>query len=104
MLGHDSAETLFPNESPLGKDIECEGGIFTVVGVFAPQLNPSAAAGTRRINSAYFPVPTFRHLHPELDDFHVTVTYDDPANKQVVVEEVRELMRIRRKVRLEQDD
>jgi hypothetical protein len=44
MLGHDSAEDLFPNESPIGKDIECEGGIFTVVGVFdSRNCNPSAA-------------------------------------------------------------
>ena len=104
MLGHDSAETLFPNESPLGKDIECEGGVFTVVGVFAPQLEPFGSGRNQADNSAYFPVPTFRHLHPELDDFHVTVTYDDPANKQLVIEEIRDMLRIRRKVRLEQDD
>jgi len=43
-------------------------------------------------------------LHPELDDFHVTVTYDDPANKYIVTEEIRDLLRIRRGVRLQQDD
>jgi putative ABC transport system permease protein len=104
MLGHDSAESLFPNESPLGKDIECEGSIFTVIGVFEPQPQPFGSGRNQADNSAYFPVPTFRHLHPELDDFHVTVTYDDPANKQIVTEEIRDLLRIRRAVHLEQDD
>jgi putative ABC transport system permease protein len=104
MLGHDAAEDLFPNESPLGKDVECQGGIFTVIGVFEPQPQPFGSGRNRSDNSAYFPVPTFRHLHPELDDFHVTVTYDDPANKQIVIEEIRDLMRIRRGVRLQQDD
>jgi putative ABC transport system permease protein len=32
------------------------------------------------------------------------VKYDDPSNKAIVMEEIRELLRIRRKVRLEQDD
>jgi len=32
------------------------------------------------------------------------VKYDDPANKALVTEEIRELLRIRRKVRVEQDD
>jgi len=104
MLGYDSAESLFPSESPLGKDVECEGGIFTVIGVFEPQPQPFGSGRNQDDNSAYFPVPTFRHLHPELDDFHVTVTYDDPANKQIVTEEIRDLLRIRRAVRLEQDD
>jgi putative ABC transport system permease protein len=104
MLGHDAAEDLFPNESPLGKDVECQGGIFTVIGVFEPQPQPFGSGRNRSDNSAYFPVPTFRHLHPELDDFHVTVTYDDPANKYIVTEEIRDLLRIRRGVRLQQDD
>jgi putative ABC transport system permease protein len=104
MLGHDAAEDLFPDESPIGKDVECEGGIFTVIGVFEPQPQPFGSGRNRNDNSALFPVPTFRHLHPELDDFHVTVTYDDPANKQIVTEEIRNLLRIRRGVRLQEDD
>jgi putative ABC transport system permease protein len=104
VLGHDAAEDLFPGESPIGKDIECEGSIFTVIGVFDTQLQPFGSGRNRNDNSAYFPFQTFRQLHPELKDPWVTVKYDDPANKAIVAEEIRELLRVRRKVRLEQDD
>jgi putative ABC transport system permease protein len=104
VLGHDAAEDLFPGESPIGKDIECEGSVFTVIGVFDKQLQPFGSGRNRNDNSAYFSVETFHQLHPELKDYWITVKYDDPANRAIVTEEIRERMRIRRKVRLEQDD
>jgi putative ABC transport system permease protein len=104
VLGHDAAEDLFPGESPIGKDIECEGSVFTVIGVFDTQLQPFGSGRNRNDNSAFFPFQTFRQLHPELKDPWVTVKYDDPANKAIVAEEIRELLRVRRKVRIEQDD
>jgi putative ABC transport system permease protein len=104
LLGHDSAEDLFPGESPLGQDIDCEGSIFTVIGVLDVQAQPFGSGRNTQDNAVYFPLETFRQLHPELKDFWITVKYDDPAHKQLIVEEIRELLRIRRGVRLEQDD
>ena len=104
VLGHDAAEDLFPGEDPLGKDVDCEGSIFTVIGVLDLQPQPFGSGRNTQDNSAYFPLETFRQLHPELKDFWITVKYDDPAHKQLVTEEIRELLRIRRGVRLEQDD
>jgi putative ABC transport system permease protein len=104
VLGHDAAEDLFPGEDPLGKDVDCEGSIFTVIGVLDLQPQPFGSGRNTQDNAAYFPLETFRHLHPELKDFWITVKYDDPAHKQLVVEEIRELLRIRRSVRTEQDD
>jgi putative ABC transport system permease protein len=104
VLGHDAAEDLFPGEDPLDKDVDCEGSIFTVIGVLDTQPQPFGSGRNTQDNSAYFPLETFRQLHPELKDFWITVKYDDPAHKQLVVEEIRELLRIRRGVRLEQDD
>jgi putative ABC transport system permease protein len=104
VLGHDASEDLFPGESPIGKEIECGGSIFTVIGVLDKQPQPFGSGRNTQDNSAYFPLETFRQLHPELKDFWITVKYDDPAHKQLVVEEIRELLRIRRGVRLEQDD
>ena len=104
VLGHDSAEDLFPDEDPLGKDVDCGGSIFTVIGVLDLQPQPFGSGRNEQDNSAYFPLTTFRQLHPELKDFWITVKYDDPAHKQIVTEEVRELLRTRRGVRLEQDD
>jgi putative ABC transport system permease protein len=104
VLGHDAAEDLFPGEDPLGKDIDCEGSIFTVIGVLDTQPQPFGSGRNTQDNSAYFPLQTFRQLHPEQKDFWIVVKYDDPAHKLLVTEEIRELLRIRRGVRLEQDD
>ena len=104
LLGHDAAEDLFPDESPLGKDIECEGSVFTVIGVLDVQPQPFGSGRNTQDNSAYFPLETFRQLHPEIKDFWITIKYDNPAHKAIVTEEIRELLRIRRGVRLEKDD
>ena len=104
VLGHDSAEDLFPNESPIGKDIECEGDVFTVIGVLDKQVQPFGSGRNTQDNMAYFPLETFRRIHPEVKDYWITVKYDDPKNKSLVIDELRELLRRRRAVRVEQDD
>jgi putative ABC transport system permease protein len=104
VLGHDAAEDLFPGQSPIGQDVDCEGTIYTVIGVLKPQPQPFGSGRNTQDNSAYFPLETFRKLHPEVLDFWVVARYDDPANRQLVTEEVRELLRVRRKLRNDQDD
>jgi putative ABC transport system permease protein len=104
VLGHDAGKELFLDESPIGKDIACEGEIFTVIGVLELQPQPFGSGRNAADNSAYFPLETFRRLHPEVKDFWITVKYDNPAHKALVREEIRELLRVRRGVRLEQDD
>ena len=104
ILGHDAAEDLFPGEDPIGKDVDCEGDIFTVIGVLKPQPQPFGSGRNTQDNSADFPLETFRKIHPEILDYWITVNYDNQMNKDLVTEEVRELMRVRRKVRTQQDD
>ena len=104
ILGHDSAADLFPGEDPIGKDVECEGDVFTVIGVLDLQPQPFGSGRNTQDNQAYFPLETFRKLHPEVTDFWIVVKYDDQANKQLVTEEVRELLRVRRKLHADQDD
>jgi putative ABC transport system permease protein len=104
VLGHDAAEDLFPDGSPIGKDIDVEGHILTVIGVLDVQPQPFGSGRNTQDNSAYFPLSTFRKMHPEIKDFWVVVRYDDPIHKAQVIEEVRELLRVRRNVRVEQDD
>ncbi len=104
ILGHDSAADLFPGEDPLGKDVECEGDVFTVIGVLDLQPQAFGSGRNTQDNQAYFPLETFRKIHPEITDFWIIVKYDDQANKQIVTEEVRELLRVRRKLHADQDD
>jgi putative ABC transport system permease protein len=104
ILGHDAAADLFPDESPIGKDVECEGDVFTVIGVLDRQPQPFGTGRNTQDNAAYFPLETFRKIHPEITDFWIVVRYDDAANKSMVTDEVRDLLRLRRKLRADQDD
>ena len=104
VLGHDAAEDLFPNGSALGQDVEAEGDVFTVIGVLDKQPQPFGSGRNTADNSAYFPLETFKKLHPEITDYWIVVRYDDPANKAIVTEEVRELLRVHRKLRVQDDD
>ena len=104
VLGHDSAEDLFPDESPIGQDVECGSSVFTVIGVLDKSPQPFGSGRNTQDNAAYFPLGTFRKLHPEIKDFWITVKYDSQENKALVIDEVRELLRRRRAVRLDQAD
>jgi putative ABC transport system permease protein len=104
ILGHDAAADLFPGEDPIGKEVECEGDVFTVIGVLDLQPQPFGSGRNTQDNQAYFPLETFRKIHPEITDFWIVVKYDNPVNKQIVTEEVRELVRVRRKLHNNQDD
>ena len=104
ILGHDAAEDLFPGESPVGQDIECSGEVFQIIGVMDVQPQPFGSGRNTQDNSVYFPLETFHKIHPEITDYWVVVKYDNPANKDLVTEEMRELLRIHRGLRSEQDD
>jgi putative ABC transport system permease protein len=104
VLGYDAAADLFPEGSPLGKDVECNGDLFRVIGVLDKQPQPFGSGRNTQDNSAFFPLGTFRKFHPEMKDFWITVKYDDPQHKAEVVEEVREMLRARRGLRADQDD
>ena len=104
ILGHDTAQKLFGKESAVGKEVEIEGDLFTVIGV-ADKLKQAFGGGDNpEDNKATFPLRTFRKLHPEDKDMWLSVKYDDPKNRALVEDEIRELLRRRRKVKAWQPD
>jgi len=104
VIGHDTADALFGNEPPLGKEVSVESGLYTVIGVLNKRKQPFSGGKNPNDNMIYFPLGTFHNLHPEDKDMCVSVKYDAPENKALVEEEIRELLRIRRKVKVEADD
>jgi putative ABC transport system permease protein len=104
ILAHDTWENLFGSESAIGKQVNIETGLYTVIGVLDKQKQPFGGGKNRADNQVFFPLGTFHNLHPEDKDLWVSVKYDDQKNKALVQEEVRELLRIRRKVRVESAD
>jgi putative ABC transport system permease protein len=103
VLGHDTAEELFGNEDPIGKEVAVETGLYTVIGVLDKQKQPFGGGKNPNDNVVDFPMGTFHNLHPEDKDLWVSVKYDDPKNKALVEEEIREMLRIRRKVKVQAD-
>jgi putative ABC transport system permease protein len=105
LLGYDTADKLFVNgEDPIGKEINVETGLYTVIGVLDKRKQLFGSGQNPQDNAIYFPMGSFHNLHPEALDMFLTVKYDDPANKTLVEEEIREMMRIRRKLKISADD
>jgi putative ABC transport system permease protein len=104
ILGHDTAEKLFGNGSAVNKEVNIEGDLFTVIGVFDKRKQVFGGGTNPEDNKAVFPLHTFLKLHPEEKDYWLSVKYDDPRNRSLVEDEIRELLRRRRNVRVEQDD
>jgi len=104
VLGHDIAADLFGNQAPLGKDVVIAGRTFTVIGVFEKQKTAFGGGKNPDDSMAYFPLSTFHKLHPEILDYWISAKFDDQKNKDLATDEVRELLRRRRKVRNEAED
>jgi putative ABC transport system permease protein len=104
VLGSDTAEELFGVDPAVGKEVQIDGDLFTVVGVLAPQKQVFGGGKNPNDNSAHFPTLTFHKIHPEQLDHWISVKYDDVKNKVAVEDEIRELLRRRRRVRAEQPD
>jgi len=104
ILGHDTWEQLFGSENAIGKEVNVETGLYTVIGVLDKRKQPFGGGRNQADNAVMFPLGTFHNLHPEDKDMWVSVKYDDPKNKALVNEELRELLRIRRKVRVDKPD
>jgi putative ABC transport system permease protein len=104
VLGHDTWEELFGEEPAIGKDVNIETSLYTVIGVVAKRKQPFGSGKNPQDNAAYFPNGTFHSLHPEVLDLFIAAKYDDPANKPLVQEEIRELLRVRRHVKVQSDD
>jgi len=104
VLGNDTAEQLFGEKDPIGNDVNVATGLYTVIGVIDKQKQPFGFGKNPADNGVYFPLTTFHTLYPELKDMYIGVKYDDPRNKSLVEEEVRETLRIRRKLKVSQPD
>jgi putative ABC transport system permease protein len=105
LLGHDTADKLFENgEDSIGKEVNVETGLYTVIGVLDKRKQLFGSGQNPQDNAIYFPMGTFHNLHPEALDVFISAKYDDPASKSLVEEEMRDLMRIRRRVKISAED
>jgi len=104
VLGNDTWDQLFGGEPAVGKEVNVEGGLYTVIGVFDKLKTPFGGGKNPGDNAVYLPLGTFENMHPEMKDMWVSVKFDAQENKALVEEEIRELLRVRRKVKVEAAD
>jgi putative ABC transport system permease protein len=104
VLGVDTWNSLFDGQPAVGKEINVETGLYTVIGVLEKRKQPFGSGKNPRDNVIIFPMGTFHDIHPEITDLNVIVKYDSPKYEDLVEDEIREMLRIRRKVRVESPD
>ncbi len=98
ILCYDTAAELFPSESPLGHEINIDGRLFTVIGVLDKIKSVFGGGKDPNDNRVFFPLSTFKTLHPELKDHWISVKATSHDDMPKAVDEIRELLRRRRKV------
>ena len=104
VLGIDTAETLFGEEDPVGKQINIEGRLFTVVGVAEKKKAAFSGGSNPEDNIVFFPYNTFRKMHPEAKDNWISIKATSQEDVPKAIDEIRELLRRRRRVPLDKPD
>lgn len=96
MLGFETAETLFPHTSAVGKEIRIGPEKFTVVGV----LNKRGQMfGQSRDNFAAIPITTFmKYFDYDKPSLQIGAIPKTPGTIQETIDQIRNVLRQRRKV------
>jgi len=99
VIGRDVANTLFPFSTAVDQNVTINGRSYRVVGVLAERdvFLVGAEDPNNENKAVYMPYLTLRKLYPDVNDNFV-MAQARPGKMDDAVEEVRELLRRRRKV------
>ncbi|MGH9579068.1 MAG: ABC transporter permease, partial [Terriglobales bacterium] len=102
VVGYDLAEGLFAHEDPIGKNILLNGVSYQVVGVLEKRKGQFFRDdSTDKV--AVVPYGTYRKHHPAADE-HFIGALAYPGRKAAAEDQIREILRRRRRVAHDQPD
>src|SRR5215469_1222553 len=104
ILCHDTNEELFGNENSLGKEVNVEGRLYRVIGVVGKITSVMNQGKDPIDNRVIFPLKTFRSMHPEIKQHWIIVKATSHRDVPRAMDEMRELLRRRRKVPFDKPD
>jgi putative ABC transport system permease protein len=105
VIGRDVANTLFPFSNAVDQNVTINGRAYQVVGVLAERdvFLVGAEDPNNENKAVYMPYLTLRKLYPDVDDNFV-MAQARPGQMHDAVEEIRDLLRRRRKVSFDKPD
>ena len=104
ILCYDTQHELFGDQDPLGKEVNVEGRLFEVIGTVQKIKSVFGGGKDPNDNRVFFPLKTFKELHPELKQHWISVKATSHDDMPKAIDEIRELMRRRRKVAFDKPD
>jgi putative ABC transport system permease protein len=105
MLGYDTARILFPDPSQsIGQEVTLNGQLFTVIGTMEKRKQGISGGSNPEDNIAVMPVTTLRKLYPNKKDYVIFAKASDPKVVSEAVEEIRELLRRKRRLTSDKPD
>ncbi len=104
VICYDTQQELFGNQDPLGKEINIEGRLFEVIGTVQKIKSVFGGGKDPNDNRVLLPLRTFKTLHPEMKQHWISVKATSHDDMPKAMDEMRELLRRRRKVPFDKPD
>ncbi|HTS09291.1 MAG TPA: ABC transporter permease, partial [Candidatus Eisenbacteria bacterium] len=104
VICHDTQQELFGDQDPLGKEINIEGRLFEVIGTVQKIKSVFGGGKDPNDNRVILPLKTFKTLHPEMKQHVISVKATSHDDMPKAMDEIRELLRRRRRVAFDKPD
>src|SRR5450432_800377 len=106
LLGYETANLLFPGGAAdaIGQEVTVDGQLFTVIGTLQKRRQGVSGGSNPEDNIAMMPVTSLLKLYPNKKDYVIFAKAKDPKVVAEAVEEIRDLLRRKRRLSNEKPD